>query len=237
MLPILLAGNPASRQTDASFSSTVALLSGDGANDSTVITDSSALASNWTASGACKVNTAQRKFGFASIVFSGATGTYTEPTAASSNFAFGTGDFTIEMWIYPTTLTGQTRIFYDARPAGTNGGYTTIYLTSAGVLTLFVSSNVRITGATLSINTWYHIAVCKSSGSTRMFVNGTQSGSTYTDGTNYSGATNRPRLGANGNAEALTNFIGNIDDVRITKGVARYTSSFTAPIFALPTRS
>jgi hypothetical protein len=236
MLPILLAGNPASRQTDASYASTVALLTGDGANDSTTITDSSALASNWTAAGACKLSTAQRRFGFASMVFTGAIGTYAEPTADSSNFAFGTGDFTVEMWLYPTTITGATRMFYDARPAGTQGAYTTMYLSSTGVLTYYASSNVRITGDTLSINTWYHVALCKSSGSTRLFVNGVQSGTTYTDATSYAATSSRPRLGANGNAESATNFIGNIDDVRITKGVARYTTTFTPPIFALPTR-
>ena len=62
-----------------------------------------------------------------------------------------------------------------------------------------------------------------------MFVNGTQAGSTYTDTTAYLNPAQRPLLGASGSSVGNDAFAGYIDDLRITKGVARYTANFTPP--------
>ncbi len=83
----------------------------------------------------------------------------------------------------------------------------------------------------MSPSTWYHIAVCRASGSTKMFINGTQTGSTYTDANNY--GTSAP-LGIGtywsaGSPVTTLTLNGYIDDLRITKGYARYTSNFTPP--------
>jgi hypothetical protein len=94
----------------------------------------------------------------------------------------------------------------------------------------YTNVGFQITGSTLSINTWYFIAVTRSSTSTKLFVNGTQSGSTYTDSTNYTSSSN-PLVGALFDGYSLN---GYIDDFRITKGYARYTSNFTPPTSAFP---
>jgi len=83
-----------------------------------------------------------------------------------------------------------------------------------------------------SINTWYHIAWCRSGSSLRAFVDGVQIGSTATNTNAYNGGTNYSVIGASdaSNTRSLNGFL---DDLRITKGYARYTSNFTAPTSAL----
>jgi hypothetical protein len=175
------------------------------------------------------------KYGSNAMQFDGSSD-YLLSKSESSLYAFGTGDFTIEMWIYPTSLTsaeGGTVIFYDQRPLSTDGNYPVIYMQS-GQLRYFVNNADRITGSTLSTNTWYHVAVCRSGTSTKMFLNGTQDGSTYSDSTSYLNGADRPVIGTRGHTLGDNDYIGYIDDLRITKGVARYTANFTPPTAALP---
>lgn len=186
--------------------------------------------------GNTKTSTAVTRYGQAPVVFDGVNGSYLRPNAnVSANFALGTGDFTIEAWIYATTLTGFARLIYDARPLSTQGVYPVFYVRAADqALCWYVSSADRIVGSVLSTNTWYHVAVCRSNGSTRMFINGTQVGSTYTDTNNYlNGGADRPRIGGNANANDSNNFIGYLSDVRVTKGIARYTGAQPTPLAPL----
>jgi hypothetical protein len=151
----------------------------------------------------------------------------------AGDLAFGTGDFTVECWAYFNSLSGTPSLI-DFRPSGTNGAYVFVYANGSSSINLFVSSAIRITGTiALSTATWYHVALTRSGTSTKLFVNGTQVGSTYTDSTSYLGATGRPIIGANG-ANLADNLNGYIDDLRITKGIARYTAAFTPPTEALP---
>jgi hypothetical protein len=94
------------------------------------------------------------------------------------------------------------------------------------------NANPAITGGSLSSSTWYHIAIARSSGSTKMFVNGTQVGSTYSDTQDYTAS--NIVIGADSYTLGADPFNGFIDDLRITKGVARYTSNFTPPTAAFP---
>lgn len=141
---------------------------------------------------------------------------------AQTPFVFGTGDFTIEFWVYFNNFTSGP-ILLDWRAGGANGAFPTVYVTAGGVLTYFANSSDRITSSALSTATWYHVSVCRSGTSTRMFVNGTQAGSTYSDVTNYSVNTNGPSIGNPGGV-ALNGFMSNI---RIVKGVCVYTGAFT----------
>jgi hypothetical protein len=89
-------------------------------------------------------------------------------------------------------------------------------------------------GDALSANTWYHVALCKSGSSTKMFIDGTQTGSTYTDNNTYINS-GRTQLGAevsfgSGVAEF---FNGYIDEIRVSH-MARYTANFSPPTAAFP---
>jgi len=179
--------------------------------------------------GNAQISTSVKKYGTGSLAFDG-TGDY----LFGGNYlsaTFGTGDFTIEMWLYYSSSAAGSDFLIDCRPAATNGAYPTIYA-DTGILYYFANSGTRITSSSISTNTWMHVAVCRSGTSTKMFINGTQTGSTYTDSTNYICRTDGPVIGADRNfGDSL---LGYIDDFRITKGYARYTATFTPPTAAFP---
>jgi len=83
-------------------------------------------------------------------------------------------------------------------------------------------------------NTWAHIAIVRYSGNLYFYFNGTAQGSATADSTNYSGAVNTLTIGYDPQGNGY--YAGYIDDLRITKGYARYTSNFTAPTSALITK-
>lgn len=159
--------------------------------------------------------------GSGSISFNGGSSLFLG-YGAQTPFVFGTGDFTIEFWVYFNNFTSAP-ILMDWRAGGANGAFPTIYVTAGGVLTYFANSADRITSSAVSTATWHHVSVCRTGTSTRMFVNGTQAGSTYSDSTNYSVNTNGPSIGNPGGV-ALNGFMSN---VRIAKGVCVYTGTFT----------
>jgi len=222
-----------SKSNDPNYSSVSLLLNGNGTNGSTTFTDSSSYGHTVTANGNAQISTTQSKFGGASMYFDG-SGDYLTLTNDAS-FVFGTGDFTVEMWVYHTSQ-DSLKIYYDGRPPSTNGAYVALYKTSQNKLALYVNTANRIVGTTSILqNAWYHIAVCRQGSSTKLFLNGIQEGSTFTDTTNYLNGTSRPIIGADGfNPSASSQMQGYIDDLRITKGVARYTSNFTPPTAQLP---
>ena len=147
---------------------------------------------------------------------------------ATANFQFGTGDFTIEFWLYLNSVASN-QVIYDNRN-GANGAYPTIYMNTSSIR-YYTNSADQITGATLTTGQWYYIAVCKASGSTKLFVNGTQSGSTFADSMNYLVAP--LRIGSDYTPSSYLN--GYVTDLRVTK-YARYTTTFTPPTSTFQTK-
>ena len=177
--------------------------------------------------GNAQISTTQSKWGGSSMYFNGSTG-YLKPYYPAStngtNYSFGTGDFTLEFWMYPTS-TPAAGMLMDGRGSGASGDMWLLNFNS-GVANWYVAGNL-ITSSAISANTWTHLAVCKAGGSTRMFLNGVQTGSTYADSKNYTVGNGWPTIGASYNAVDF--FAGYLDDLRITKGVARYKANFTPP--------
>ena len=176
--------------------------------------------------GDAKIVTSTRKYGTGSMYFDG-TGDYLI-MRPDPLFAFGTGDFTLEFWLYPVVAPTLFYAIYDVRPASSQGAYPFIYFNNDRTLRFWVNTADRITSSALSLNTWYHVAVSRSGTSTKMFLDGVQTGSTYTDTTTY--IASNPIIGASysGGASIANFFNGYIDDLRITK-FARYTANFTPP--------
>jgi len=164
-----------------------------------------------------------------SVEFDGSGDYLSIPT--SSEFAYGTGDFTVECWVYMKANPSADAGIIDQRPASTNGSYFMLGVNSSGQLFVYVNTAYRVgPSATTAINTntWYHVAYARSSGTGTLYVNGTSVGS-WVDSTNY--------VSGGGfiahHAFNAADFNGHISNARTVKGTAVYTSAFTAPTSAL----
>jgi len=164
--------------------------------------------------------------GSGSLAFSSNTQLLTYPTNAG--YAFGTGDYTIEGWVYINGVQANSV----ATIVGATGTGGLVFSLSGGTTPTSVSINPYGSGNTVtasfsfSLSTWYHIAVARSSGSTKIFVNGTQYGTTTTDNTNYA---QQPMALSGVAASGSQNLNGYISNIRLVKGTAVYTANFTAP--------
>lgn len=210
--------------TDPHFANVISLLHFDGSDGSTTITDQKS--KTWTASGTAQLDTAQSKFGGSSLLVTGGNGKVISTTDAGDQF--GTGDFTIEFWLRISSF-AAVQIICDTRASGAAVA-PALYLNGSS-LRYFTNNADRIIGANLTSNTWYFIALSRVSGSTRLFVDGTQSGSTYADSNNY---VNQVISYGDASYQNGNPISGWVDEARITKGVGRYSSTFTPPSAPFP---
>ena len=173
-----------------------------------------------TVSGNAQLSTVQQKFGASSLLLDG-TGDYLS-IASDVDYGFGTGDFTIEGWFYKTAV--STQYLFDTRTI-LNENSIAVQSNGAGNLRLFVNGAFVLTSSnTHTNNAWNHLAISRASGTTRFFINGVVSTNTYTDATNY--GTAKP-LFIGATYTGSTSYNGYIDEFRVTKGLARYTTTFT----------
>jgi hypothetical protein len=173
--------SPGYAAVDEYFDNVSLLLHGDGTNGSTTIIDSSPSPKTVTAVGNAQISTAQSKFGGASILLDGSFDYLS--VATSADLGFGTGDFTIETWFWRAG-SGQQHIYEGRRNTTVNTPL--LYLNGSTQLTYYANGAVRISSTSVPpANTWCHVAVCRGSGSTRLFLDGVQVGSTYSDSINY----------------------------------------------------
>jgi hypothetical protein len=99
-----------------------------------------------------------------------------------------------------------------------------LYVDRSGV------GNLITAGAAISLNTWTHIAMVSEGSTVKLYINGTQSGSTANYSTvTASAATTRIGAYQNSGGSATLPYTGYIDDLRVTRGFARYTANFTPP--------
>lgn len=210
-------------------SNTLLLLHMNGTNASTYFPDDNGVRSpaGISAIGNAQISTAQSKFGGASAYMDGVT----DYLKILNPTALGSGSFTIEMWIYPTAVTGI-RVLYDDRTTQNDTSKVLIY-TNGTALYYYVSGNVITgTGAIPTANTWYHVALSRSGTTVKMFVNGTQVGSNYTDSATKSNNIYDACLFGQNSESALAGgsidqeFVGYMDEIRISNS-ARYTDNFT----------
>jgi hypothetical protein len=181
--------------------------------------------------GNAQISTSVVKYGTASMYFDGTGDCLIAPP--SQNFAFNTGNYTCEAWVYISSYSTNPVVF-DTRIAGGSVLGVAVYFNTSGNAIAFINNSNAITSsATYSTNTWYHIALVRSGTTNTLYVNGTSVG-TYTFGTSLTN--NFLTIGATVDNRGSTNFQmnGYIDDLRITNGYARYTTTFTPPTQALP---
>jgi hypothetical protein len=177
-----------------------------------------------TANGNAQVSTAQVKFG---------TGSYTSNSlrgflqvTPTTDFAWGTGDFTIEFWYRPTSFAAACTII-GCRPLGAEGAYPVIYINQTNPsIAYYVAAANRIVSAAnvVTLNQWCSVAVVRYQGTTKMYLNGTQSGSNFVDAFNYLAGS--CIIGINDFNLNSNPILGNMDEIRFSN-VARYTGNYT----------
>jgi hypothetical protein len=182
--------------------------------------------------GGANISTAQSKWGGSSMYFDG-TGDYLYIANNLVN-TISSGDFTIETWVYPTSFADWKGII---GYGPVNPTHLVLRLNASGNVQYWLNSpaNIVTSNVALSLNTWSHIALVRSgsaSNNVKLYVNGSlvgQSTSTYTV----------PQyqivIGRTYDASDQEYFAGYLNDLRITKGYARYTANFTPPTGAFPT--
>ena len=146
-------------------------------------------------------------------------------------FGAGTGDFTLEVWIY-TTAIGADRMIIDGgnNAAGRAATSHSLYLSSTGTIIYLPGGNAVINAGLVFANTWTHLAVVRIGGFTKLYINGIQAGNTYTDAINY--GIQQPFIGRNSDG-AANPWTGYISNLRFVKGTGLYTTTFIPPVSAL----
>lgn len=182
--------------------------------------------------GDAKITTSVYKYGTGSIAFDGTGDRLVIPTNKNLDM---TNNFTIEMWIYLTSLSSY-NILFDTSANGTAGSaMTELWVESNGNLVYYAQGSSILTTNTnnlITVNAWHHIAVVKNGTSQVLYVNGVSRASATSSTLPNSGYSwhigDRPASAGSGQYPIT----GYIDDFRITKGYARYTSNFTPPTAA-----
>lgn len=206
----------------------------DGSNGQTTTTDSSASAHSVLLGSSATLSTAQSKFGGASLLTTAIGNQHGIIQAGLTDFQFGSGQFTIEAWVYFTSHSGGNVYVV----AGNYNGSSNLgwdFGQIAGSLAFYYSTtgtdNLNVGAAwTPTLNTWYHIAVDRDAANVlRVYLNGAVHASATVASALYASTANL-YLGNDGNLGR--GFPGHIDELRISKGVARYGGAFTAPTSA-----
>lgn len=228
---------------DEHYDKVVLLVRANGSDGSTTFTDESPSPKTITANGNAQIDTAVKKYGSGSLLLDG-NGDWLS-LADSAAWTFGTGDFTVETWAY-----------FLANPASSSGdfgycliGQTAVSNASRGWMLFIAGSSLSScavrgvvysgsteykaegTGRNLSLNTWYHLAMCRDGNTLRMYLGGVQIGTVSITGVTVNDSA-QPLMIGRFNDSGYTYYVnGHMDDICVTKGVCRYPggTTFTPP--------
>jgi len=192
--------------------------------------DQSSSAHTVTNNGASFQTSVQKFYGGAAQ-FNGSSSSLTIP--GSAELSMGSGDFTYELFIYQNSFTNRST-FFDNRSNTSDTGITVGTEQTNGQIRVYMNaangSDIAVTGPTMPLNQWVHIAVCRNGATVTLFVNGSPSAA----GTRTSDLNNpthnivfgdTPRHGGT----SYSYLDGYMQDIRVYKGIAKYTSSFSPP--------
>ena len=210
------------------------------------IFDSSTV-NNLETGGAAQISTATVKYGTGSISYNGSTsylvmkggaGQFNGASVNGSGIFFAGNTFTLECWIYPTTKVSAagylSMILGDANTTSGTALYWGIGLNSSGQASVSWYDGVSksCSGSTvISNNTWTYIAFVVAAGVVKIYVNGTSETLTGTTTiTTPSGSLGTLSSGV----DRAQYWAGFLDDLRLTSGVARYSTNFTPPTGPFP---
>lgn len=219
---------------DPDFTSVVLLLDFAGADEATDITDLSDSAHVDTFISPAQVDVAKQYLDKNSLLTTGSGAQRLLFGGATTDWDFGTGDFTVEVGYRPEALTDNQGIIGNFDNALSEGWLLQFSKSTPTTLKWYNFSVLLSEDWSPTLDVFVHVAICRSGTNLRVFLDGTQLGSTVTDSSDYSGSGQALVIG--NIASFLTQAVdGSIGAVRITKGVARYTGNFTPPTVFYPT--
>lgn len=231
--------------SDPYFSSVVQLAHFDGTNGSTTYTNSCPRGNTLANGQNTSLNTSAKQWGTASVRASGINSWV--HAASHADYNFSTSDWTIEFWVNPDNLLlnsgSNAKVYYDMRDTSLTAAWlpTISANNGTGNLRYFANGAQRIAGADVMVaTTWNYVALCRNSGTTRLFHgvaggNATQVGSNFTDSNTYvQGGITLTAAGNFGSGAPGGSTAMYIDDLRVTNGVGRYTTTFLVPTQAFP---
>jgi hypothetical protein len=204
------------------------LLVGNGANGTTTnIKDSSKNNLATTVNGSVVISTAQSKFSTgSSVYFPGASGDYLQP-ASNLELAFGIGDFTLEAWVF-TPNSNTTYAITDSRVSGVGFWFGTDGAGSP--LSVYLAGGLLLSGGSVSANSWHYVVACRTGTTFNLYIDGTRVATT----SNSTDLTST-QINIGKHWSSAYNWNGYMYDLRITKGVARYSgATMTVPTAPLP---
>lgn len=215
----------AGQDSDPFFSSVRVLLHLDGTNGSTTFTDE--IGNAWTAMGNAQITTTTPQFGTGALLLDGTGDSINSGPVAAYDII--SSDFTVEFWLRPTAVVGL-RFCFDFFTGATSG--LRFYLNADGFsMDRGSTPIIAVASGVFTAGVYHHVAMTRSGNNWRVFVNGTQSGSTVVLVSALSSAQDLRIGNDRGNNFSMN---GRIDDFRFTLGVARYTANFTPPTAAFP---
>ena len=183
--------------------------------------------------GNAQISTSVYKYGTGSMSFDG-TGDYLS-TLSTPNLAFGSGDFTIECWVYASSLGSYNAVFAQFPINGGSASNSYTLETVGSNMEFYYCSGTTLYGpttlGTITTGVWIHYAICRSGSTLYPFKNGVL-GTTTSITQTLNSPTSAITVGGEVAGGGYWN--GYIDDLRITKGYARYTANFTPPTAAFP---
>lgn len=227
------------QQNDPFRSNVSLLLHFDGANGSTTFTDSSPSPKTISRFGNTQISTTQSRFGGSSGLFDGSGDYLSTPASSGGPFDFGGGDFTVETFVYMTAADGVQECIAAVCNTAGGGPFALAIVTATrslkGTWQNSEGTYTNIESTTqVPLNAWCHTAFVRNGSSLMLFIDGAlvASGS-------GSGTQNAPNsaftIGRFGDYTSDDRYFnGYMDEFRVTKGVARYTSAFTPPAYPFP---
>lgn len=216
------------------------LIQSDTTDGSVIFTDSATGEYPITANGNVEHSTTQKKFGTTSISFDG-TGDYLSLAESdfTDAFAFGSGDFTVDFWAYANSsqvdkglisLWGPNDKGWEVRWGNsTSDRLTFLYSTNGTDETIEQNTTAISTGA------WHHIAVVRDGNTLRTFIDGANEETFDLTGITIFDNARDMSIGTVNDIAGSLDFDGYMDEIRIVKGTAEWTTSFTPPTSAYAT--
>ena len=185
-----------------------------------------------TAQNNAQTSTAQSKWNGSSYLSDGSGDAVTIPD--HNDYELGSGDFTIECWIRYSNAIGTSTIVQKGQTYNSNASFR-FYNTSTQLIFKFSTTGSTYSAYTVQgnhgmvIDTWYHVAITRISGSGRIFVDGVLKAGPSTISDAFYNYTGPVIIGSNYTGTYTETLDGYMQDLRITKGKGRYSAAFTAP--------